>query len=445
MLAAVRGCWALFLGLSFIMLGNGMQGTLIGIRMKLEGFETSITGLIGTGYFLGYLIGAIIIPFFIRRVGHIRIFGALASLASISILVHAVVIDPWVWFFMRLITGLAYAGLYVVCESWVNEASSNENRGKMMSVYMLVMMGSVTVATLALNLGDPNSFELFTLVSVMISLSVIPILTSVSPAPSFEQSENATVKMVYTVSPLGVVGMFLTNFGLGSAFMLGAIYAANIGLSIQETTFMITAYMGGTLISQWPIGWLSDRLDRRKVLAGVALASAVAAAATTQFVEPGWQMYLAFLVLGGLSQPLYSLCIAHTNDYLNPAQMVAASGTMVMIGGVGALLGPAIVGYTMEFWGDAFYLLTPGAAFTIIFVFALYRMTQRASIPVEEQADHVILSPNPLSAVLNPDVDVTEWQPEEDDQPDTVEELFEEFFEPDEGDNGPSEEEEANS
>ena len=159
--------------------------------MDIEGFDTTVSGLIGTGYFLGYLIGAIIVPVFIQRVGHIRIFGALASLASISILVHAVVVDPWVWFFMRLVTGLAYAGLYVVCESWVNAASTNENRGKMMSVYMLVMMGAVTISILGVNLGDPESFELFTLVSVLISLSVIPILISVTPAPSFEQTENA--------------------------------------------------------------------------------------------------------------------------------------------------------------------------------------------------------------------------------------------------------------
>lgn len=434
MLAAIRGCWALFLGVALIMMGNGIQGTLIGIRANMEGFSVSVTGFVMSGYFVGFLLGAYYVPRVISRVGHVRVFGALASMASVSILVHAVIIDPWVWWFMRIITGLSYAGLYIVAESWVNEASTNETRGKMMSVYMIVMMGAVTVASLAVNLADPNSFELFTLVSVLVSVSVIPILLSVSKAPSIEVSENASILLLYKVSPLGVFAMFFTMFAQGTSFNMMAVYGSSIGLGVKEVSYMVMVYMGGTLVFQWPIGWLSDRMDRRLVLALVSLASFIAGMIASLFTEPTVAFYLAFFIFGGINLPMYSLCIAYLNDYLTPAQMVAASGTMVLIGGLGALSGSPIAALLMEQFGDIAFLWTTSGAFGIVFLFAVWRMTQRAAIPMEDQGDHVILSSNPISAALNPELDMTEWNPEEEDQPDTVEELFEEFFEDDEND-----------
>ncbi len=430
MFAAIRSCWALFFGLGLIMMGNGMQGTLLGIRANIEGFSVSVTSFVLAGYFLGYLTSALFVPQLIRRVGHVRIFGALASMASISILVHVVFIDPWIWFTMRVVTGMAYAGLYIVCESWVNAASTNENRGKMMSVYMLVMMGSVVVATFGVNLADPEGFELFALISVLVSFAVVPILISVSRAPDIDESENAPIRMLWAVSPLALFGMFLTTYSQGTAFSMASVYGGALGFSVKEITFMIAAYMIGPLISLWPVGQISDRFDRREVLMVVAFLSFIVAAFTSQFQEPGWQLYAAFLVYGAISQPMYSLCIAHMNDYLSPPQMVAASGTMVLVGGVGAFLGLPTVGAAMDIFGPASFLWIPGCAYGVIGVFALWRMTQRASVPIEDQADHVIMSANPINAVLNPEVDASDWDPEAADQPGTVEELFEEFLEP---------------
>lgn len=435
MLSSVKSCWALFLGLGLMMLGNGLQGTLLGVRAELEGFANFATGIVMSGYFVGFLAGSFIIPKLVNRVGHVRAFGVMAALASTSILLHPVFIDPYSWGFTRVLTGFAYAGLYIICESWVNEASTNETRGQMLSIYMLVILGGLCLSQLLLNVADPGGFELFTLISVLVSVAVIPILSSVSRAPQFDApTENAPVRMLYSVSPLGVVGLFFAMMGQAMIFNLGGVYAAELGMRVSEISFfMLMQYVGGILL-QWPIGRLSDKFDRRLVLMISSFLCAATGLICALFTEADWRLYIAFLVFGGLIQPLYSLCLAHTNDYLNPAQMVAASGTMVLIGGVGALFGPPLAAFAMDAFGTPALMVSSSAAFTMIGVFALWRMTRRASLPLEEQGEYVVMAPVPNAAAINPDVDWEEWNPEGEDHPETMEELFEEFLSDDEDD-----------
>lgn len=432
MFSAVKGCWALFLGLGLMMLGNGLQGTLLGVRAELEGFANFATGIVMSGYYVGFLAGSMIIPKIVNRVGHIRAFGAMAALASTAILLHPVFIDPWVWGTMRIFTGFAYAGLYIICESWINEASTNENRGQMLSVYMLVILGGLCASQLLLNLADPGGFELFTLISVLVSIAVVPILVSVSPAPAFDAPENVSIRTLYSVSPLGVVGLFFAMMGQAMIFNLGAVYATELGLKVSQISLlMLMQYVGGILL-QWPIGQLSDRMDRRLVLMTNAFLCAGSGVLLSLLVEADWKLYVMFLIFGGLVQPVYSLCLAHTNDYLNPQQMVAASGTMVLIGGMGALMGPSLAAVAMDLLGTTALMLASAVCFGIIGVFALWRMTRRASLPLEEQGDYVVMAPVPNAAAINPDVDWEDWDPDAADQPETVEELFEEFTQSDE-------------
>ena len=254
----VSNCWALLLGMGLIMLGNGLQTSLIGIRASMESFGITTIGLMASGYFLGLIIGCYFAPYLIKRVGHIRIFGALASLASISILLQAIFINPFIWWAMRLITGFSYAGLYIVTESWLNESASNQTRGKLISLYMLTSFGGMAGGQLMLNLSSPSGFELFLMSSLLISLAVVPVLISVSRAPQFEIMEKVSVFQLYRVSPVGVIGMITSGMTIGAIYGMGPVFATDMGLQVKDVSFFMTMIIFGGFLFQYPSGWLSD-------------------------------------------------------------------------------------------------------------------------------------------------------------------------------------------
>jgi MFS family permease len=396
MLTAVRATWTLFIGIALIMLGNGLQGTLLGVRASLEGFSTTTTGLVMTGYYLGFLVGSILMPRLVNNVGHIRVFAALASLASSSVLVHTVFVDPWIWMAMRLITGFSYAGLYVVAESWLNERASNEIRGQLLSLYMLVSMGCMMLGQLLLNLAPPQQPELFILTSVLVSLALVPISLTVVQAPALTRAPPIGLRELYRGSPLGVIGGFGTGIANGTLLGMGAVFAAGIGLPIEQVAYFMMAAIFGGMLLQWPIGHLSDRFDRRRVITVVTFLSAISALLALPYVEPpGLALFVLIALFGGLHMPMYSLCIAHTNDHLKPEQMVAASGRLMLIFGCGSSLGPLTAALLMDAMG-------PGGFFwwLAIGVFALYRMLRRAPTPLADQGLYVPVPPraSPVSA-----------------------------------------------
>ncbi len=432
LLQVVANSWALFLGLGLIMLGNGLQGSLLGLRASIEGFGVASTGLVMSGYYIGLLIGATMVPKFVARVGHIRSFGAMASLASTSILVHVVFVDPWIWWAMRFITGFAYAGLFIVAESWLNDASENETRGQMLSFYMLVTLGGMAGGQFMLNIASPSSYELFVLISVLISMAVIPILLSVSKAPDFNTSESVNVFQLFKVSPLGVAGMAMTGVMLGAMFGMGAVYAANVGLSVREVSFFMGAMVLGGVALQYPIGRLSDVLNRRQVIiatcAGGAVAAFIAAGIGSPAVGQGWHLYLAIAVIGGLATPLYALCVAHTNDYLTPGQMVAASSTLVLAVSLGSALGAPLTALAMETLGAHWFFHTIGIAMVSLCLFAIWRSIRRGVVASEEVGDFVIMAPTPMAATLNPDIELKEIVTASEADAEEVQESFEELL-----------------
>ncbi len=409
MIRVISNCWALLLGLGLIMLGNGLLGSLLGIRASIEGFGMSATGMVMSGYFIGMILGSAVVPKMVGRVGHIRIFGALASLASTAVLVHVVFIDPWVWWVMRLVTGFAYAGIYVVAESWLNDASENETRGQLLSFYMFVLLVGMAGGQFLLNMASPSGYELFVLISVLVSLAVIPILVSVSNTPDFETTESASIAQLFHVSPLGVIGMLVTSVSMGTVFGLGAVYAAKVGMSVKEISFFMGAIIVGGAVVQLPLGRMSDRFGRRRVIVGLCIAGSVAALFAPQLNATGWQLYGVAAVLGALTTPLYSLCAAHTNDYLNPSQMVAASGTLVLVSGTGAAMGPPLTAFAMDYFDSTDYFYYSISVFLALVAFyGLWRSTRRVAMAREELGDFVIMAPTPISASFNPDVELKE-------------------------------------
>ena len=384
--SAIRSAWALFLGIALIMLGNGLQGSLLTLRASLEGFSTTTVGVVMTGYYVGFLAGSLIAPKIVLTVGHVRVFAALASLASTSVLIHILLVDPIMWFLMRTVTGFAYAGLYVVAESWLNDRATNETRGKLLSFYMIVMFVGLASGQLLLNLASPNGFQLFIVASALVSIALIPILISASPAPQFTEPAKMGFKRLYQVSPLGVIGCVGVGIAHSAIFSMGALYGQTLGFSVAKISLFMGLITVGGILLQWPIGWLSDRFDRRKVLTYVTILAAIAAFSAILLGEVStvWLMVLV-AIFGGLSLPMYSLCIAHTNDHLEPSQMVSASASLVFIGGLGACAGPFTAAILMSVVGPQGMFWTLVAAHGGVGLFALYRMSRRAPVPLEEQ------------------------------------------------------------
>lgn len=427
MLPLILNSWALFLGMGLIMLGNGLQATLLGVRASMEDFGTTVTGMVMSGYFIGLIAGCNSVPKIVGRVGHVRTFGALASLASTSILVQAVFIYPLVWWAMRFVTGFAYAGIFIVAESWLNEATENGTRGKLLSFYMLVSLGGMAGGQMLLNVFHPSGFELFLLVSLLISFAVIPILLSTARAPQFDVVENIGILHLYRVSPLGVLGMFITGMSIGTFFGMGPVYATDIGLSVKGVSFFMGALILGGFLFQYPLGWLSDRYGPIKVIIFSCVGGAVASFFAMNFEVEDAGFYMMITTVGGLAMPLYSLCCVHTNDYLTPTQMVAASGTLVLLSAMGAAVGSPITAFAMDILGPQAFFGIIGVMLSSVSVFALWRSTQRVDAVIEEQGDFVIMAASPLSASLNPDVEMAEIEAAVDEDIEDIQSSFEEL------------------
>lgn len=393
MLTVARNSWALLLGMLLLMLGNGLQGTLLGIRGSAEGFSTTWMSIIMAGYFVGFLGGSKLAPEMIRRVGHVRVFAALASFISAVLVLYAAAPHPIAWTLMRVAIGFCFSGVYVVAESWLNDSSTNENRGQTMSLYLIVQMIGIVSAQGLLNVADPGGYNLFIISSVLVSISFAPILLSVSPAPVFQATKPMTLRRLLEVSPLGFVGIFLLGAIFSALFGMSAVFGAQINLNIREISiFVAFIYIGG-MLCQYPIGWFSDRMDRRILIMGLNLLGAAVMFSgifwNGSFV---WLLVLAFIV-GGVSNPLYSLYIAYVNDFLEIEDMAAASGGLIFANGIGAISGPVVLGWMMGQWGPYSFFAYLGVVMAIMTAYAAYRMTQRAAPSVEDTSSYTAISP----------------------------------------------------
>lgn len=379
MFQVLSSSWALLLGMFMLMIGNGLQGTLLGVRGELEGFSTLSMSLVMSAYFVGFLGASRFVPGMIRRVGHVRVFAALGSTISAVLVMYPTLAEPWAWILGRVIIGFSFCGVYVTAESWLNAASSNANRGKALSLYMIVQMAGIVTAQYILVLGDVSGFILFIVPSVLVSLAFMPILLSIRPTPAFETTKPLAISALVKASPLACVGMFLLGGIYSAQFGMSAVYGSRAGLSLGQISLMVsTIYIGG-LVAQFPIGWISDRMDRRVLIMAMAVVGAVGSiAAIWSGAGAGfWLILFGAAVMGGTSNPLYALLIAYANDYLEREDMAAASAGLLFINGVGAITGPLIVGWSMDRWGPSGYWVFIAILNVFLAAYAGYRMTRR--------------------------------------------------------------------
>lgn len=394
--------WPLFFGIALIMIGNGLQGTLLGVRATMEEFDTATIGIIMSLYYFGFLGGSYYVPKLVSAVGHIRVFTALASLASTTVLLHGLYPEPWLWAIIRIFTGFAYAGLYIVAESWLNNMSSNKTRGTLFGIYQIIGFGGMMMGQFMLNIADPSMIDLFVMTSILVSLALLPISLSKRKAPEFDEPDHLSLKRLYVISPLGLAGAFTNGIASGSIFGLGAVYASSLGMSLpQISTFMALYIFGGVMI-QIPMGWISDRYDRRIVMIVTSLLVVVVGMLCFAMSNNPYWLNFVFFFFGGLTLSIYGLSMAHINDHLTPRQYVGASSTAIMVNGVGAVTGPLIISVMMSIFGNIVYFPLVIVMFAWLAGYGIYRTQKRDAVPLDEQSDHISmpLRPTPLTMTI---------------------------------------------
>lgn len=392
--------WALLLGIFLLMVGNGLHGTLVGIRGVQEDFTTLELSLIMSGYFVGFLFGSRLTPHMIIRVGHVRVFAALGSLISAALILFAQFPEAWVWVVLRIIIGIGFSGVYVVAESWLNDSSTNENRGKTLAIYISIQMFGIISAQGLFNLGDTSGYLLFVLASVLVSLSFTPILLSVSPTPHNEVTKSMNIVQLFKVSPLGVFGAFCLGAVFAALFGMAAVFGTRIGLTPSDIALFVAMIYIGSLIFQFPIGYISDRMDRRKLILSVAVVCTVFScigAITEGFLI----MLIVTFVIGATTTPLYSLLIAYTNDYLEVGDMPAGASGLIFVNGLGAISGPFFVGWLMDVIGPYGFFIYIAITMTLLAIFCVFRMAMRNTPDTFETMSYAPISPTSTPVVAD--------------------------------------------
>jgi MFS family permease len=393
-LSAITSTWPLLLGMGVLMLGAGLQSTLLGLRATLEGFPALLTGVIMSCYYVGYVLGTVIALPLVRQIGHIRVFAALAAVASMSILVQGSFVNPLVWAAMRLVSGLCFAGIYVVAESWLNDRANRANRGRLLAVYMLVLYLGLGAAQFLLIVSNPLTPGPFMLVSVLISLAMVPIMISAQQLPERCVPRKVSLPDLYRNSPLGVVGVTVSGLISATIFSMGPVYARLNGLdTARVATFMAVSILAAA-VTQYPVGRLSDRMDRRTVIAAVCTLATLVAGSIVAFPAMPHAVFLTLAaVFSGLVLTLYSLSISHVNDKLEPAQMVAASGALLLLNGTAAAIGPVLAGGLMANFGPRAYFATLATLTGVLAVYDLWRKSRRKPVPPAQKGPFVGAQP----------------------------------------------------
>ncbi|MGA0264488.1 MAG: MFS transporter [Lysobacterales bacterium] len=390
MIRALASVAALLLGVAILLTGQGLQGVLLPVRATLESFSTVAIGVIGATYFLGFTAGCWMGPDLIRRAGHVRVFAAMTALASAAPLLHGLWINLWSWGLLRVISGFCFAVLYVVIESWLNERATNENRGQIFSAYILINMTVLAVGQQILLLDDPQELNLFALASVLVSLAAVPVLMSRAASPhAGEDSPGVDFPALYAISPAGMLGSLTSGLTNGAFWALAAVFAAAQSGDVSLSAWFMTAVVLGGAAGQFPLGWLSDRIDRRYVLASISVAAG-AVGLLVHLIMPGLgklPLLVAGSIWGALAFPVYSISAAHANDRATPETYIMMSSGLLLMYGLGAVIGPIVASAFMAWLSERALFLFAALAHLSLATYVVLRSLRRDPVKPSEHTD----------------------------------------------------------
>ena len=396
----IKNSWALFTGFGMIIISHGFQGNLLGIRAVLEEFNYIATGTMMSGYFIGYFIGANMVPNLVSKVGHIRVFAAFASIASLSALVHAVFVDPFVWTVSRFLTGFSMIGIFIIVESWLNDRATNKTRGKVLSLYMLVTYIGMSMGNLLLNVSSPKNYEPFIMISLLFSIALVPILLTKRKPPTFKKTSSIKIRELFKISPFGSFSTFCSGFIFSAMLTMLSVYAVTMNLSVFEISVLLVGVTLAGALFQWPIGSLSDNYDRRLIIISCCLFASVFTVLSIFYsglsfnnlldeemlrfnyfaVGTGMdktKLFVFIILLAGMILPLFSLNLALVNDYIPKEKFVAAGGGLNIIFGLGAMGGPIICSILMSLLGPNGFFVHLLFFLSVISLFGIFRLTRR--------------------------------------------------------------------
>ncbi len=402
---------ALLTGSALLLLAGGLQGMLLPLRGLEEGFSDTSLGLLGTGWAIGYMAGCLLVPMIVKRVGHIRTFGVLASLAAITLQLNLLFLHPAIWIPLRALSGFCFAGAAMIVESWLNERATNKTRGSLFGIYTMINLGSTTIGQMMLALGEPSGFLFFVIGSIIYSLSLLPTALSTAATPVPLTQARLDIRKLWKNSPVAVVAVCLIGVSNGAFGTLGTVYGHRIGLSVAEiATMMSLALLGGAII-QLPIGFLSDRMDRRLVLVGVTVIATLCGAALSFLPALSPIMVIALVTaFGSMVNSMQPIVVAHANDHTEPHEFLKTSGGLLLLFGIGTVIGPTAASLMMtELYPQALFHVT-AIAHILLILFTLWRMTQREAMTQAEKSDFVPLmnagrAGTPTAAAMDPRAD----------------------------------------
>lgn len=379
----------------------GTQGSLLGIRATVEGFSNLQTGCVMSAYFLGFMLGSSKTVLIINKVGHVRTFAALAAVLSITILLHSLVVDYISWSLFRFFSGFAVSGIWLVSESWLNQSATNTNRGSLLSIYMMIISIGMASGQMVLTVNDPLSFVPYLIISLVVSIAGIPILMSGIQAPPMEQHDSVSIIQLFRVTPTGTVGIFIAGMSNAIVLGMGAVYGTRLGMDVAQVSYFIAAFLLGSIFLQWPLGKISDTVDRRNVtgLAGLAAAGYALISVFLPLSQYPLLVICAFFY-GGLSLTLYSLFNALANDFLKPSQIVSASGGLLIISGLGATVGPIFVSIFMDALGPIGFYWALFILCITMSVFCFYRIIFHRQRPLHSTI-FTVNAMSPVGGVLH--------------------------------------------
>lgn len=387
-----RSIATLLLGMAILLVGNGYFTTSVGLGAAEGGFPTSAIGWMMTAYFGGYVIGSFLVPGFVHAVGHVRVFAAMAALVAATAILHGLVLDPWVWGLLRLAAGAAMLGLYLVIESWLNGEATPATRGRILAVYMVVAEASLGLGQVLVLVDGHGGSVAFGLVALFFCIGLVPVLLTRVREPEVPDGPMIRMGRLYRVAPLGVVGTAVAGIVAGGIWGIGPVFARAVGLDAAGIAGFMGAVIFGGILLQFPVGALSDRGDRRVVLAGVALAGAAVAVAGMLLSgrAPGTLMLVGML-FGGLTFPLYALCIAHVNDRLEPREVLGAARALLLVYGLGATAGPAAAGHVVHRFGPASLFTWFALVLVVLAAYAAFRLRSVPAVPESQREEFVPL------------------------------------------------------
>lgn len=386
---------ALLISEALLVTGYGLQLMLLPIRGGIEGFSAVDLGLLGSSYYFGFVIGCLLTPILLSRVGHTRTFAALVAITAAVAICYPMLVQPQFWALLRLITGICLAGLYLIIESWINDRATSSTRGTMISIYVAINYIATALGQMMVTLYDAASFLLFSVASVLISVAVVPLALSQSPAPQPPELVRVRPFRLFRLSPAGTVSIFLIGVSTGALWALGPVFAlAKTGDLASAAQFMSVVVLGGAL-AQWPLGKLSDRLDRRHVLMGITLAAALAAAIVAFVPNLGGPWLIFALLFGATALPSYAVASAHVFDVADRSEYVQVSAGLLLLYGIGSTIGPILASLGMEWFGAAAMagFIAMVQLSIVSFVFVRMRLNKLQVVGEKQAFDMVTAAP----------------------------------------------------